>query len=188
MTADDIFMRERLASSIGNQKDTMKLSTKVTELTSIIEPAVAACDVALWGVEFVPQGRRSLLRIYIEALPEDKANGKQVTIEDCTAVTHQVSGILEVHDPIAGEYVLEVSSPGFDRAFFVSEQMLDYIGQSVSLRLIQAIGQGSDKRRKVTGKLDAMKDDSLLLTTNDGEQFEVALSNIDKANLVYEDQ
>lgn len=87
----------------------MKLSNKVTQLTDIIAPAVAACDVALWGVEFLPQGGRSLLRIYIESLPEDKAADKQVTIENCAAVTHQVSGVLEVHDPIAGEYVLEVS-------------------------------------------------------------------------------
>ena len=165
----------------------MKLSTKVAELTTIIAPAVAACDVALWGVEFVPQGRRSLLRIYIESLPEEKAQDKQVTIEDCAAVNHQVSGILEVHDPIAGEYILEVSSPGFDRAFFSDAQMLDYIGQTVSIRLIQAIGQGDQKRRKVTGKLDQMSAETLQLTAADGEQYEIALSNIDKANLVYED-
>ena len=59
----------------------MKLSTKVAELTQIIEPAVTACDVSLWGIEFVPQGRRSLLRIYIEALPEDRAEGKQVLLK-----------------------------------------------------------------------------------------------------------
>ncbi|WP_299185866.1 ribosome maturation factor RimP [uncultured Psychrobacter sp.] len=165
----------------------MKLSTKVEELTNIIAPAVAACDVALWGVEFVPQGRRSLLRIYIESLPEEQAQDKQVTIEDCAAVNHQVSGILEVHDPIAGEYILEVSSPGFDRAFFSEEQMRDYIGQTVSLRLIQAIGQGDKKRRKVTGNLDNMGTTSLNLTATDNEQFEIAFSNIDKANLVFED-
>lgn len=165
----------------------MKLSTKVAELTSIIEPAVAACDVALWGVEFVPQGNRSLLRIYIEALPEEQAQDRQVTIENCAAVNHQVSGVLEVHDPIAGEYILEVSSPGFDRAFFSETQMRDYVGQTVSLRLIQAIGQGDKKRRKVTGKLDSMQDSSLMITTTDNEQFEVAFSNIDKANLIYED-
>ncbi len=165
----------------------MKLSTKVAELTSIIEPAVAACDVALWGVEFVPQGNRSLLRIYIEALPEEQAQDKQVTIENCAAVNHQVSGVLEVHDPIAGEYILEVSSPGFDRAFFSELQMRDYLGQTVSLRLIQAIGQGDKKRRKVTGKLDSMQESSLMITTTDNEQFEVAFSNIDKANLIYED-
>ena len=165
----------------------MKLSTKVAELTSIIEPAVAACDVALWGVEFVPQGNRSLLRIYIEALPEEQAQDKQVTIENCAAVNHQVSGVLEVHDPIAGEYILEVSSPGFDRAFFSESQMRDYLGQTVSLRLIQAIGQGDKKRRKVTGKLDSMQESSLMITTTDNEQFEVDFSNIDKDNLIYED-
>ena len=165
----------------------MKLSTKVAELTNMIAPAVAACDVALWGVEFTPQGNRSLLRIYIESLPEDQAQDKQVTIENCAAVNHQVSGILEVHDPIAGEYILEVSSPGFDRAFFSDEQMLDYVGQTVSLRLIQAIGEGDKKRRKVTGKLDSMAASSLVITATDGEQFEIALSNIDKANLIFED-
>ncbi|MGM8886308.1 ribosome maturation factor RimP [Psychrobacter sp. 1U2] len=166
----------------------MKLSTKVAELTTIIAPAVAACDVALWGIEFTPQGNRSLLRIYIEALPEEQAQDKHVTIEDCAAVNHQVSGVLEVHDPIAGEFVLEVSSPGFDRAFFSDEQMRDYIGQTISLRLISAIGQGDKKRRKATGKLDSMSDSSLQLTTSDGERFEIALSNIDKANLIYEDE
>lgn len=165
----------------------MKLSTKVQELTNIIAPAVAACDVALWGVEFVPQGRRSLLRIYIESLPEGQAQDKHVTIEDCAAVNHQVSGILEVHDPIAGEYILEVSSPGFDRAFFSEEQMREYVGQTVSLRLIQAIGQGDKKRRKVTGILNSMDTASLKITATDGEQFDIAFSNIDKANLIFED-
>ncbi|AAZ17941.1 conserved hypothetical protein [Psychrobacter arcticus 273-4] len=165
----------------------MKLSTKVTELTNIIAPAVAACDVALWGIEFAPQGNRSLLRIYIEALPEEQAQNKQVTIENCAAVNHQVSGILEVHDPIAGEFILEVSSPGFDRAFFSDEQMHAYVGQTVSLRLIQAIGEGDKKRRKATGTLNSIDGTSLKLTATDGEQFEIALSNIDKANLIYED-
>ncbi len=165
----------------------MKLSTKVTELTNIIAPAVAACDVALWGIEFAPQGNRSLLRIYIEALPEEQAQNKQVTIDNCAAVNHQVSGILEVHDPIAGEFILEVSSPGFDRAFFSDEQMHAYVGQTVSLRLIQATGEGDQKRRKATGTLDSIDANVLNLTSSDGQQFEIALSNIDKANLIYED-
>lgn len=164
----------------------MKLSTKVTELMDIIAPAVTACDVELWGVEFAAQGRKSLLRIFIEALPEEQAEGKQVTIEDCAAVTHQVSGILEVYDPIAGEYILEVSSPGLDRAFFSEAQMRQYIGQTVNLRLINAIGAGKEKRRKISGELTSMGDKTLVLTTPEGEPVEIELSNIDKANLVYQ--
>ncbi|MFW2177910.1 MULTISPECIES: ribosome maturation factor RimP [unclassified Moraxella] len=163
----------------------MKLSTKVAELTQIIEPAVTACDVSLWGIEFVPQGRKSLLRIYIESLPEDKAGGQQVTIEDCAAVTHQVSGVLDVHDPIAGEYMLEVSSPGLDRSFFSANQLHDYVGQTISLRLIHAIGAGTEKRRKVTGVLSAI-DDKQLSIQADNELISVVLDNIDKANLVYQ--
>lgn len=168
----------------------MKLSTKVAELSEIIEPAVTACDVSLWGVEFVPQGRKSMLRIFIEALPEDKANGKQVTIEDCAAVTHQVGGVLDLHDPIAGEYMLEVSSPGLDRSFFFAKQFADYMSETVQLRLINAMGNGKDKRRKLTGKLLAMDEKTLTLELeqplDDNKQASVLLDNIDKANLIYQ--
>lgn len=163
----------------------MKLSTKVAELTQIVEPAVTACGVSLWGIEFLPQGRRSLLRIYIEALPENKAQGKQVTIEDCAIVTHQVGGVLDVHDPIAGEYSLEVSSPGLDRSFFFAEQLHDYIGATINLRLIHAIGDGVQKRRKLKGELLHINNHHLTLSEQ-GQQVEVALDNIDKANLVYQ--
>lgn len=164
----------------------MKLSTKVADLTQIIEPAVTACDVSLWGIEFVPQGRKSLLRIYIEALPEDKANGKQVTIEDCAAVTHQVGGVLDVHDPIAGEYMLEVSSPGLDRSFFSAQQMHDYVGETISFRLINAIADGGEKRRKVTGKLSQIDDKALTVELEHQGTLTIKLDNIDKANLVYQ--
>ncbi len=166
----------------------MKLSSKVTELTKIIAPAVAVCDVDLWGVEFSPQGKRSLLRIYIDALPEAKAEGKQASIDDCARVNHQVSGVLEVHDPIAGEYVLEVSTPGIDRAFFTSEQMAEYVGQTVNLRLIHAIDSKAGKRRKVQGTLNSIDIDGSksLSVTCDGEELQVLLNNIDKANLIYQ--
>lgn len=164
----------------------MKLSTKVAELTQIIEPAVTACDVSLWGIEFVPQGRKSLLRIYIEALPEDREAGRQVTIEDCASVTHQVSGVLDVHDPIAGEYMLEVSSPGLDRSLFSLEQLAMYVGEVVNLRLIQPIGEGSAKRRKVEGELHELIDNGIRVRTKDNLEFDILFDNIDKANLVYQ--
>lgn len=142
--------------------------------------------MSLWGIEFVPQGRRSLLRIYIEALPQDRAEGKQVTIEDCASVTHQVSGVLDVHDPIAGEYLLEVSSPGLDRSFFSAEQLHDYVNEIISLRLIHAIGEGGEKRRKVTGTLLSIDDKQLTILAENQQTFTILLDNIDKANLVYQ--
>ena len=165
----------------------MKPSSKVLELTQIITPAVAACGVHLWGIEFMPQGRKSLLRIYIEVLPEARARGEHVTIDDCSAVNHQVSGVLDVHDPIAGEYVLEVSSPGFDRPLFSPEQVREYVGEKVAIRLIHAITSGDTKRRKVTGTLTAATDSTMTVATDDGTSYDVAFDNIDKANLIYQD-
>lgn len=107
------------------------------------------------GIEFLPQGKRSLLRIYIDKPVDENAapvvnedgeeeQGRGIGVQDCVRVTQQVGAILDVHDPISGEYSLEVSSPGWDRPFFQLEQMAHYIGQTVALRLISAV----DNRRK----------------------------------------
>ncbi|MDO4897571.1 MAG: ribosome maturation factor RimP [Moraxella sp.] len=165
----------------------MKPSSKILELTQIIAPAVRACGVELWGIEFMPQGRKSLLRIYIEVTPENRANGEHITIEDCSAVNHQVSGVLDVHDPIAGEYVLEVSSPGFDRPLFSPSQVGQFIGETISLRLIHAINQGDIKRRKVVGRLVGADDVSMKVLTEDKLEFDIVFDNVDKANLIYQD-
>lgn len=162
----------------------MKLSNKVAELTHLIQPAVEACGVSLWGLEFMPQGRKSLLRIYIDTAED---SGEHVTIEDCTAVNHQVSGVLEVHDPIAGEYVLEVSSPGFDRPLFSADQLRRYVGQTVALRLIHPVGEGASKRRKVQGRLTEATATGVQVVVDDALSFMVDFGNIDKANLIYTD-
>lgn len=165
----------------------MKPSSKILELTQIIVPAVSACGVELWGIEFMPQGRKSLLRIYIEVSEEARSNGEHITIEDCSAVNHQVSGVLDVHDPIAGEYVLEVSSPGFDRPLFTPAQVGQFVGEVVNLRLIHAIDAQSGKRRKVVGRLIEATQTHMKIVTEDKLEFEIDFDNVDKAHLVYQD-
>lgn len=119
--------------------------------------------------------------------PEARVRGEHVTIDDCSAVNHQVSGVLDVHDPIAGEYVLEVSSPGFDRPLFTPEQVSLFVGEIISLRLIHAIGQGDSKRRKVVGRLMEVSDMSMKVVTEDKLEFDITFDNVDKANLIYQD-
>ncbi|KAF5308407.1 hypothetical protein FQR65_LT18164 [Abscondita terminalis] len=141
----------------------MKLSNKTQALQDLITPAVQACDVELWGIEFIPQGKRSLLRIYIDKDVAENAEptinedgevelGRGIGVQDCVRVTQQVGAILDVHDPISGEYALEVSSPGWDRPFFQLAQLEKYIGQQVALRLIAAV----ENRRKFQAKLVAV--------------------------------
>lgn len=166
----------------------MKRSAKIQTLTDLIAPAVAACDVALWGIEFRPQGKRSLLRVYVDLTADQRAAAEKpetasIGVDDCKRVSHQVSGLLDVHDPIAGEFVLEVSSPGWDRTFFELGQMATYVGNSVALRLISAV----ETRRKMTGQLLAVTDDSVEIQLADMDTpLVIAASNIDKANLVFE--
>ena len=135
----------------------------------------------------MPQGRKSLLRIYIEVSEEARSNGEHITIEDCSAVNHQVSGVLDVHDPIAGEYVLEVSSPGFDRPLFTPAQVGQFVGEVVNLRLIHAIDAQSGKRRKVVGRLIEATQTHMKIVTEDKLEFEIDFDNVDKAHLVYQD-
>ena len=174
----------------------MKLSNKTQALQDLIAPAVEACNVNLWGIEFLPQGKRSLLRIYIDkpvdasaepAVNEDgeEEQGRGIGVQDCVRVTQQVGAMLDVHDPISGEYSLEVSSPGWDRPFFQLEQMSGYIGHSVALRLISAV----DNRRKFQAKLVAVDLDNEIIQVEVEKQqvLEIDSHNIDKANLVFQD-
>ncbi|MDM1782377.1 ribosome maturation factor RimP [Acinetobacter sp. RF15A] len=174
----------------------MKLSNKTQALQDLIAPAVEACEVNLWGIEFLPQGKRSLLRIYIDRPVEDNAEpvinedgeveqGRGIGVQDCVRVTQQVGAILDVHDPISGEYSLEVSSPGWDRPFFELQQMSGYIGQTVALRLISAV----DNRRKFQAKLVAVNLENEMIQVEVEKQqiLDIDSHNIDKANLVYQD-
>ncbi len=179
----------------------MKLSNKTQALHDLIAPAVEACDVRLWGIEFLPQGKRSLLRIFIDRpdteqsetmhteaiLGEDgeMEQGRGIGAQDCVRVTQQVGAILDVHDPISGEYTLEVSSPGWDRIFFELAQMQNYVGQQVALRLISAV----DNRRKLQAKLIRVdvEHEQIEVELEDQTLLPIDSNNIDKANLVYQD-
>ncbi|MDO4222850.1 MAG: ribosome maturation factor RimP [Acinetobacter sp.] len=174
----------------------MKLSSKTQALLELIAPAVQACDVDLWGLEFIPQGKRSLLRIYIDKAIDENAEpvinedgeveqGRGIGVEDCVRVTRQVGAILDVHDPISGEYALEVSSPGWDRPFFQLEQMQAYIGDTVALRLISAV----ENRRKFQAKLLSVDVETgrIQVEVEKQQVLELDADNIDKANLVYQD-
>ena len=177
----------------------MKLSNKTQTLLDLITPAVEACNVELWGLEFTPQGKRSLLRIFIDKPVGDNETAEQSTItedgdielgrgvgvQDCVRVTQQVGAILDVHDPISGEYALEVSSPGWDRPFFQLSQMSGYIGHQVALRLIAAV----ENRRKFQAKLLSvdLENEMIQVEVDVKHMLEIDSNNIDKANLIYQD-
>jgi ribosome maturation factor RimP len=145
------------------------------ELQAMLEPAINVLGCELVGIEYVPQGRRSLLRIYI-----DKPSG--VTIDDCSDVSHQVSAILDVEDPIREQYTLEVSSPGLDRPLFQAAHFERFSGSLARLRL----NRPHAGRRNFTGRLLGLSDDGAVRMEVDGETYAFKMDEIDKARLVPE--
>lgn len=107
----------------------------------------------------------------------DKDGG--VTVDDCADVSRQVSAILDVEDPIADKYNLEVSSPGLDRPLFTLPQFERYIGQDIAVHLRIPVME----RRKWQGKLERIEKDMITLIVDDQEQI-LVFGNIQKANVV----
>ncbi len=149
------------------------MKSSAEKVTQLIEPTVQALDLELWGVEHASQGKYSVLRIFIE-------REAGVTIDDCERVSRQASAIFDVEEPIAGEYTLEVSSPGIDRLLFTPQQFQRYRGEEVSVRMRTPV----DGRRKFKGTLTDIVDDIIHIQV-DGSDFELPHGDIEKANIVY---
>jgi ribosome maturation factor RimP len=102
-----------------------------------------------------------------------------ITADDCERVSYQVSGLLDVNDPIPGHYTLEVSSPGLDRLLFRREDYERFAGNLVKLRM--AVPQQG--RRKYQGRLLRLEDGNVVVD-QDGEEVTLALDQIEQARLV----
>ncbi len=148
------------------------MNRKEQQLQELIAPTVDALGCELWGIEYVAQGRRSLLRIFIE-----RPDG--VSVEDCERVSRQVSGLLDVEDPIKTNYRLEVSSPGFDRLLFRPDQYLRYLGETLDVRL----NFPYEGRRKFVGQLVGLEDNEVVLRIED-EEYLLPLENVQRARIV----
>jgi ribosome maturation factor RimP len=140
-------------------------------LLELIEPVVEGLGYECVGVEYNSHPKHGFLRIYIDA-------EQGVGMEDCTKVSHQVSGVLDVEDPIAGEYNLEVSSPGMDRPLFKLTQFEQFIGHTVQVNLFKPVGG----RRKITGLIEKVEDSNVYLQ-QDGQVYKVPFQAMSKAQL-----
>jgi ribosome maturation factor RimP len=144
-------------------------------LMRLLEPTITAMGYELLGLEYVGQGKHSRLRLYI-----DGPSG--IGVGDCEAVSHQASGILDVEDPIKGQYSLEVSSPGLDRPLFKPGHFAKFLGHQVKLRTRLAIGG----QRNFQGEIQAVENDDIYISIENGEQLKLAGRDIERANLIPE--
>ncbi|QKE64460.1 ribosome maturation factor RimP [Aquipseudomonas campi] len=148
------------------------MSSKLEQLQALLAPVVESLGYECWGVEFLSQGRHSVLRVYI-----DQADG--VLVEDCEKVSRQIGGVLDVEDPIASEYTLEVSSPGMDRPLFSLEQFAKHVGEQVKIKLRSPF----DGRRNFQGLLRGVEEQDVVVLVDDHEYL-LPIDLIDKANII----
>ena len=146
--------------------------SKLQQLQVILAPVVEAMGFQCWGVEYVSQGRHSVLRVFIE-------HEQGISVDDCEAVSRQLSAVLDVEDPISGEYTLEVSSPGMDRPLFTLDQFVAYVGHQVKVRTRVAV----EERRNFQGVLKGVEDQDVVVQV-DQYEYLLPIEYIDKANII----
>lgn len=154
------------------------VTDKADEIAALLSPTVESLGLELLGIEYLPAPGGATVRLYID-VPQAESEARYVGIEDCEAVSREVSAQLDVEDPISANYTLEVSSPGIDRPLFGAAQFARFAGQSakVTLKLPQ------DGRRRLQGEILRV-DGSTIAFAVDGATLEVDAANIEKAKLV----
>jgi ribosome maturation factor RimP len=141
-------------------------------LAGLIEPVVSGLGYELIGIEF--DAHRRVLRVYID-------NEAGITLDDCARVSYQLSGVLDVEDPVPGRYQLEISSPGLDRPLSKLEHFARFSGSLARLQLAHPI----DGRRKFKARLAGVEDGHVLIQEG-GETLRIPFESIEKARLAPE--
>lgn len=154
------------------------MTDKADDIAALLSPTVASMGLELLGIEYLPAPGGATVRLYID-VPQAEAEARSVGIEECEAVSREVSAQLDVEDPITGNYTLEVSSPGIDRPLFGAAQFARFVGESakVTLKLPQ------DGRRRLQGAILRVDGDTVVFDV-DGAEFATPAANIEKARLV----
>jgi len=156
------------------------MAMSVTDrIAEIIHPSAEALDLEIVRVSVLSgsNNRKSVLQIMAE-----RADGT-MSVDDCAKLSREISVLLDVEDPISGEYVLEVSSPGVDRPLTRPKDFINYAGHLAKIELAMAV----DGRRRFKATVLGMDGDDVRVKV-DGEDMTFGFDNIVKAKLVLTDE
>lgn len=158
----------------------MQKDDVVSRITAVAEQLLAPQGLELVEAEYKREGRQMVLRLFI-----DKPEG--VTLDDCAAVSRELSEILDVEDVIREHYMLEVSSPGLNRPLKKEADYERYAGRLVKVRTFELLADEEGNRRKTfLGDLVGLSDGVVTLTLREGQLARIPLDKIAKANLEFE--
>ncbi len=141
-------------------------------LTKLLEPAIERLGYELSDLEVKLGGRDCVIRLFI-----DKADG--VSLEDCETVSRQISALLDAENPVPGNYVLEVSSPGLDRRLTKVAHFERFMGEDICVKLRIPISG----RKNFRGALRAVDEENIEVEV-DGESHRLPIATIQSARLI----
>lgn len=154
------------------------MTQQLTErIAAMIGPSIESMGYDLVRVSFTG-GKGAVLQIMAE-----RSDRGQMTVEDCADISRAISLILDVEDPISGEYNLEVSSPGIDRPLVRPEDYDRFAGFEAKLELEVAV----DGRKRFRGEVIGTEDDDTVVIDHDGEHKKFPFAAIRTAKLVLTD-
>lgn len=152
------------------------MSEAANQITALIEATVESLGFELVRVTY-GGGRKPTLQIMAE-----RPDGT-MSVEDCADLSREVSLLLDVEDPLPGEYLLEVSSPGIDRPLTRAKDFERWVGFDAKVEMKETIGD----RRRFRGRMTAFNGDFVTLDV-DGEVIELEFDGISKAKLLLTDE
>ena len=147
----------------------------VSRIKEILIPALNSLGLELVEVEYRPENRGWVLRIYIE-----REDG--VTLEDCQRVSDEVGDLLDVEDVIDHHYRLEVSSPGFDRPLVNEKDFMRFVGQRAQITTDEPISN----QRNFQGRILRVLDHKIQIEGYEGNRIEIPYGSVVKARIVPE--
>ena len=149
---------------------------KAAEVEALIADTLEAMGYEVVRV-LLSGARRARLQVMAE-----RRDGAGMKVEDCVQLSRAIEAVLEVEDPIAGAYELEVSSPGLDRPLTRLKDFARFAGHEAKLETQLPI----DGRRRWHGRLLGVADDRVRFEAEGGE-VEVRFRDLAKAKLVLTD-
>jgi ribosome maturation factor RimP len=159
-------------------------------LIGLAEPLLTRLGYELVDIEYAATRSEAKLRVYIDwpegrippevvAAPDDGQRAMDgIGVEDCERVSHELSTLLDVEDPIAVPYTLEVSSPGADRILRTPAHYGRQVGQRVHVEL----NVSREGRRRYTGELIRVDEEGIELNV-DGKPVVAGFVEIEKTRL-----
>ncbi|MBI1328189.1 MAG: ribosome maturation factor RimP [Alphaproteobacteria bacterium] len=157
----------------------MRESALEARIHRIIEPAIEGMGYALVRVKLYSDQSGQALQI----MAENPETGR-ISLDECTLISRNISPLLDVEDPLASAYRLEVSSPGIDRPLTRATDFMRFTGFEAKVELDVPAASG---QKRFQGIIKNANENNIVLANPDGNCIEMPIENIANAKLVMSD-